>query len=190
MNPIIAIITSSLGAAILTNALTWILALRKRTDDNVLRTREQFASAFQVVSEYKELPYAIRRRRSDVPGEERVRISEVMRDIQARLSFYEAWTRAEDPLIGLVYSELLHSLRIVAGRACKEAWDSPPATKDSDMNISTSIVDLSALKPLESAYTNAVCGYLSSKRNPLTSHCWRKYVRVRVSHELMTITRS
>ncbi len=112
-----------------------------------------FAEAFEAVSAYKEFPYAIRRRRADAPSEERVRLSEELRKVQTRLTYYLAWTQAESEVVGDAYAELVTELRRLAGAACRDAWLTAPITEDARMNIGPDVVDLSALSDLEAATT-------------------------------------
>lgn len=118
------------------------------------------AEAFQAVAEYKEFPYGIRRRRSDAASEERVRLSEEMRPVQARLTFYEEWTRIEDRAVGSAYAKLVRRLRAVACAACNEAWLAPAITSDADMNIPREQVDLAGLAEFEREFTDAASRYV------------------------------
>jgi hypothetical protein len=84
---------------------------------------------------YKELPYAIRRRRADEPNAERIRLSEDVRAIQSKLSYYLAWTRVEAPDTGAAYAELVQQLRRVAGMSMHVAWTEDALDDDAGMNI-------------------------------------------------------
>lgn len=105
---------------------------------------------------YKELPYAIRRRRGDQGPEERVRLSELAREIQGRLSYYRAWTRAESDDVGAAYARLLERLRATAGSASNHAWQERPVASDAEMNLGKDKVDLGDLATYEEAYITAV----------------------------------
>lgn len=118
--------------------------------------RTVFAEAFSAYAEYKEYPYVIRRRNSEKPGEERVRISEQIRQTQERLSYYMAWTRAESSDVGRAYVALLDQMRSSAGAAMKEAWQQPAVADDAAMNITSSQVNLDALQAYENAYSAAI----------------------------------
>ncbi|MBC2637883.1 MULTISPECIES: hypothetical protein [unclassified Rhodococcus (in: high G+C Gram-positive bacteria)] len=104
----------------------------------------------------KEFPYAIRRRRADQPAAERVRLPEEMRALQAKLSYFEVWTDGESKAVGAAYADLVADLRQVAGKACNEAWNAPAVADDAGMNLSSSVIDLSPIKPFEKAYVDAV----------------------------------
>lgn len=101
---------------------------------------------------YKEMPYAIRRRRADDPAAERVRLSETVREIQARLDHFKTWTALENAHVGAAYADLLGELRRVAGRSMHDAWNEPGTDADGGMNMPVGRVDLTALAPYEDAY--------------------------------------
>jgi hypothetical protein len=153
---IAAVIAAFVGAMV-----NIALARRKSLEEERARVRTTFAEALQVVAEYKEFPYAIRRRRGDAAAaEERIRLSEALREVQAKLSYYTAWTKAESDEVGRTYETLVSELRKVAGKACHEAWLAPPANDDKDMNFPPGVVDLSALKPYEDAFVTAAHKHL------------------------------
>jgi hypothetical protein len=106
--------------------------LRARRD----RQREMFARAFAAVADYWEFPYVVRRRRPDEPEAERVRISEALRDVQSRLSFYQAWIATEATKVADAYDELVSATRRIMGEQIHEGWNGPPARSDAEMNIS------------------------------------------------------
>ena len=151
-------------AAIVTATVTAGLAVwaarRKSREEERSRQRTLFAEAYQAYALYKEMPYAIRRRRhDDLPGE-RVRLSEALREIQGKLSFCEAWIAAESDAVGDAYSRLVAELRKVAGGAMREAWTAPPIESDADMNMPPLVIDLSALGPFELAYRESFRAHL------------------------------
>jgi hypothetical protein len=59
-----------------------------RTSRN--RRRNRYSGGWAAVQAYKEMAFAVRRRNVDDRSEERVRISEAMREIQKELAYYEA----------------------------------------------------------------------------------------------------
>lgn len=138
------------------------LTRRKSREEERARVRTVFAEAFEAVAAYKEFPYAIRRRAGDEPARERVRLSEELRAIQTRLTYYSAWIHAESTTVGDAYDMLVTELRKVAGQACHDAWEADPITDDKDMNIGPDLVDLSSLKDHEKAYTTAAESYLAN----------------------------
>jgi hypothetical protein len=164
---IAAIVTASVSAWL----AIWT-ARRKSREEERSRQRTLFAEAYQAYAAYKEMPYAIRRRRGDdLPGE-RVRLSEITREIQSRLSYYEAWIAAESTPVGEAYSHLIGKLRKVAGGAMREAWNAAPITTDTQMNMPPTIVDLSPLSQLEKEFTQAAHAHLDR-----LAPWWKKPIR-------------
>lgn len=161
-----ALLSGAVLAAIITATITACIAVwaarRKSREEERARQRDLFASAFQAYAAYKEMPYAIRRRRHDQASDERLRLSEITREIQERLSYFVAWTAAESDHVGDAYRALVSDLRRVAGGAMRDAWLAAPITDDSAMNIAPTVVDLSSLTPLETAYATAVRKHLTA----------------------------
>lgn len=155
------LLASTVLAAILTGTINILLAWRKSREEERSRVRTVFAEAFAAYAEYKEYPYVIRRRNIEKPGEERVRISEQIRQTQEHLNYYLAWTRAESDDVGLAYDALIEQVRASAGVAMKEAWQQPAITEDAAMIIPSSQVDLGSLKTYELAYTTAIRKHLN-----------------------------
>lgn len=149
-------VSGAVIAAVLGAVINIALAVYKDRAEERARLRATFAEAFEAAMQYKEFPYAIRRRRADEPAAERVRLSEEMRAVQAKLSYYEVWTEGESEKVGAAYKNLVTNLRQVAGKACSEAWKADAIHDDASMNISSSVIDLSALKLHEQAYVDAV----------------------------------
>jgi multidrug efflux pump subunit AcrB len=159
-----AVLSGAFLAALVTAAINIWLTRRKSREEERNRVRtsfaDAFADAFAAYSAYKEFPYAIRRRRADTPGEERIRLSEALREIQANLAYHLAWTAAESETVGNAYANLVQHVRRTAGSAMHEAWKSPPADSDDTMNIPPTVVDLSSLAPHEAAYMEVVREHL------------------------------
>jgi phosphate/sulfate permease len=153
-------LTAALLAAVITAAVTLVLARRKHLEEERARVAVVFAEAAKAVAAYLEMPYAIRRRNHKQPEEERVRLSQEMSKLQADLSFYLAWTAAESTEVGLQYQELVTKLRQVAGTACHEAWEAAAPTSDAQMNIPPTVVDLSAVRPYQNSFTTAAQAHL------------------------------
>jgi hypothetical protein len=159
---IAAIFSGAVLAALLTAALNIAFARRKSLEEERARLRTTFAEAFEAVVRYKEMPYAIRRRRDDEPGAERVRLSEEMRQIQAKLSYYSMWTAGESAAVGDAYATLVGQLRRVAGKACHDAWTAESTSADAQMNIGLDVIDLRELSEFETAYVGAAQQHLDA----------------------------
>jgi hypothetical protein len=169
---IAALLSGAVIAAVVGAIVNTLLARRKSLEEERARVRTTFAEAFEAVSAYKEFPYAIRRRRSDEPAQERIRLSEELRQVQTRLTYYVAWTKAESATVGNAYEALVKQLRAVAGTACHDAWLAPAAEEDADMNFAKGIVDLSSLTSYEQAYTSAAKMYCAGFLK--FSRVWRR----------------
>jgi hypothetical protein len=150
-----AVLAAVIGAIVSVS----LAAYRSYLEDRA-RVRDQLASAMRSVNDYKELPYAIRRRRADEPGAERIRLSESMRATQSQLSYFEAWTGAESKRLGQQYGTLVKTLRSVAGAACRDAWLSAAPKKDSDMNIAPDLVDLREVTNAERLFATEINRHL------------------------------
>jgi hypothetical protein len=157
-----AVLSAAVIAALIAAGINLWLARRKSQEEERARIRNTLAEAFQAYASYKEFPYAVRRRRHDQAAEERIRLSEALREVQARLTYFEAWTKTENPEVGAAYAALIAELRKVAGGAIRQAWLDPPCTDDAGMNIPPDVVDLSALNPLEKAYLAAATRHLAN----------------------------
>jgi hypothetical protein len=156
------VLSATVVAALVTGSVNLLLARSKSQAEERARVRNTFAEAFQAYAEYKEMPYAVRRRDPDNAADERRRLSEELRAIQFRLSYYESWISIEAPSVGRQYTAMVGKLRAVAGGAMRDAWNSSGTANDANMNIAPSLVDLSALAPFESAYRAAVSAHLAT----------------------------
>jgi hypothetical protein len=154
------LLSATLLAAMIAAAVNIMLARRKSREEERARLRDRFAQAYGAYAEYCEFAYAIRRRRHDDRPAERVRISEELRKVQAELSAHEAWVKLESETVGTAYAKLIQEMRKIAGGAMRQAWIDEPATSDGSVNIPPTTVDLSPLKPFETAYMNAVAAHL------------------------------
>ncbi|WP_439381601.1 hypothetical protein [Amycolatopsis lexingtonensis] len=155
-----AVLSGAFLAALITAVITIWLARRKTREEERNRLRAAFAEAFAAYQAYKEFPYAIRRRRVDVPGEERVRLSEALRSVQADLAYHAAWIVIESEQVGKAFTELITQVCATAGTAMHEAWNAPANKTDSAMNIPPSLVDLGELTDHETVYIDAVRAHL------------------------------
>lgn len=157
-----ALLSAAVIAASVTAFITVILARRKSREEERSRIRTVFAEALEAIAAYKEFPYAIRRRDVSDPGKERVRLSEELRRVQTRLTYYTTWINAESKAVGDAYESAVDELRTVAGGACRDAWNAEPISADGQMNIGPDLVDLSSIKPYETAYATTAEAYLAS----------------------------
>ena len=106
-----AIISGAFLAAMVAGAINIWMARRRSREEERARIRSTFAAAFEAYTAYKEFPYAIRRRQADDPDGERIRLSEALRAIQEKLSYYLAWPQAESAAVGQQYAGLVAEAR-------------------------------------------------------------------------------
>lgn len=168
-----AVLSAAVVAAIVTGSINTALARRTTRLEERARVRTSLAEAYQAYADYKEFPFAIRRRRDDQGGEERIRLSEELRQVQSRLSFHQAWTRAEDPTTGAAYNALVGQLRKVAGSSMHEAWLEPGVKDDAGMNISGDRVNLAELEAAEGTFLKAAEDHVKAIAEPW----WRRIAR-------------
>jgi hypothetical protein len=165
-----AVLSGAVVAAVLTSWVNTSLARRGTRLEERARVRATLAEAYQAYSDYKEFPYAIRRRRADQPAEERIRISEAVRQVQSRLSYYQAWTVAESPATGEAYNALVGELRRVAGKSMRAGWEELALGDDAGMNIGRDRVDLGELREVEQEFLRAAESHVRS----LSIAPWRR----------------
>ena len=149
--PTIVISIVALGVSV----ATFFLAGRRARLD---RQRQVFADAFEVVMEYREYPFIVRRRSPDDRAGERRRISGDLSQVLAKLNGFKARLRVEAPFVGDRYAELVAATRRVAGSLITEAWNSEPVGEDK--NIHNPGWDLSELDAYDDAYLRAVADHL------------------------------
>lgn len=165
-----AVLSGAVLAAALTGWVNTVLARRLTRLEERARVRSTLAEAYQAYADYKEFPYAIRRRQADRPADERIRLSEEVRRIQSRLSYYQAWTGAESPATGRTYNELVGQLRRVAGASMRDAWEEPALDDDGGMNIAIDRVDLRELGEAEQRFLRAAEAHVAALATPW----WRR----------------
>jgi hypothetical protein len=121
------------GTASIVNLLG-IVAIGLRQDRQ--RRRELYANALEATLAYREFAYAVPRRRFGARPEERVRISEAMREVQRDLAGAESLMKIErGDEVRAAYSRLVAETRRIAGGYIREAWQTEPITDDRAMNV-------------------------------------------------------
>jgi hypothetical protein len=137
-------------AAIVAMLGVWINGLRAERQ----RRRELYADALEATYAYREFAYVVRRRNPDNQAEERIRISEALREIQRDLKKYEALMKIErSTKVHVEYKNLVDKTREIAGGYMRDAWNAKGAERDDQMNID---IDFTAIDPFEEAYLTAV----------------------------------
>lgn len=149
----------SAGVAAVVSVVTlWINGVRQERG----RRSELYGKALAATMAYREFPYAIERRRNETEhrSEERVRLSEALREVQADISLHQALVRVERSTEVLrAYNTLVTKTREIAGGYMKAAWAGDPVASDKEMNRKV---------PLEYAILDRyVDEYLEKLRNDL-----------------------
>jgi len=166
-----AVTAAAIGGAVSLFALA-LNAIIGGWRERVVRQRQEFSKAFAACLAYEEFAYVVRRRRSNAPQEERIRISSELSIVQRELAYYSAWLATESKDVSKAYENLVAKLRETAGAKIREAWLTPPIESDKDMNIPD--LGLGTLKPLKEAYLLEVAYHLSLVPKPV-----RRLVRSR-----------
>lgn len=146
-------------AAIITGVIAVISLIANGRRARADRQRELFGAAFGDIARYCEFPFIVRRRRHDLPEEERMRISTELSEVQSKLNHNRAILRVEAPRVARAYAALVLGTREVAGESIRQGWDLTPITADTEVHVTD--VDLSDIKPLEDAYLTAVADHLA-----------------------------
>jgi hypothetical protein len=126
-----------IGAAIgLAGVLLGLAVSGDRTERQ--RRRDLHGRALGAVLAYGEMPFMIRRRRSEEKerSSERVRLSDHFSEVKAEMSTCEVLLAADgDERVSAAYRGLVLTARATAGAEAHEAWENPPIAHDSDMNM-------------------------------------------------------
>lgn len=117
----------ALAAAALTFAIT-------RASEAAARRRDGYAEATKELLAWAEYPFRIRRRTSDYP-EELTRLANVGHDLQQNLRYRQVWITSENSWLGKIFAEVRADLGVIIGPACTDAWNTPPITTASGMNL-------------------------------------------------------
>lgn len=157
---LLTLLSATAVSAVVSGVMNLVLDRRKNRAEERIRTRNAFAEAFRAYADYKEFPYAVRRRDAARPAEERQRLSDELRAVQSQLAYFVSWTMLESPAVGSAYNNMVNELRRIAGSAIHDAWESPGISDDAAMNIPRDVIDLTPLAPLEKTYRTAVAAHL------------------------------
>ncbi|MEU2542350.1 MULTISPECIES: hypothetical protein [Streptomyces] len=98
------------------------------------RRAKTFAEALTAVEEYLEMPYRIRRR-SESSSAVRQQLTDEVSSLLARMAFHQAWLQIEATTVAGPYATLVATARAEAGAQMSLAWQQPPITTDSGMNL-------------------------------------------------------
>ncbi|MCC3654028.1 hypothetical protein LIX60_21685 [Streptomyces sp. S07_1.15] len=117
----------ALAGAVLTYVLNQRAARRERR-------AKTFAEALTAVEEYLEMPYRVRRR-PESSAAVRQQLTDEVSGLLARMAFHQAWLQIEASSVAGPYATLVATARAEAGAQMSLAWQQPPITTDSGMNL-------------------------------------------------------
>jgi hypothetical protein len=144
-------LTVGIVAAVVAMLGVWINGLR----DERHRRRVLYADALETTYAYREFAYVVRRRNPERAAEERVRISEALREIQRDLAKYEALMKIERcTKVAVAYRNLVAQTREIAGGYMRDSWNETGAEHDRQMNIAD--ITIEPIATDEKAYLDAV----------------------------------
>lgn len=82
------------------------------------------------------MPYRIRRR-PESSAAVRQQLTDEVSSLLARMTFHQAWLQIEASSVAGSYAALVATARAEAGAQMSLAWQQPPITTDSGMNLGT-----------------------------------------------------
>ena len=145
------------GIAAIVSLLTlWVTGAREARE----RRRRSYAEALTAVVAYREFPYAVRRRRDDIPGRSGSACPRrcAKSSASSRSTPHGSNSKAA-PIHVDAFMALVAETRKVAGGYIHDAWNAEPVKNDEDMNIAG--IDYSTMPAFESAYLAEVTKDLS-----------------------------
>jgi hypothetical protein len=154
------LLSAGIVAALITGTINLTLARRRSREEERARVRTTFSEAFRAYSEYREFPDAIARRNTYAPEQERQRLFEALRQIDARLAFYRTWALLEAPEVGTAYEALLLEAQTLVDKAMRVAWAQPVPADDIERNLDPGLMAPAALLAEERAFREAVAAHL------------------------------
>lgn len=137
----------TLAAAFITAVTSVSVAIAPRWVEARERIRQRYGAATGVLTEWLELPYRIARRTSDDP-EVLAGLAQLGHELQERTARTQAEMAADHRRLGALYTEVLGVVRSKAGQAASAAWNRPPVSSASAMNVGNLTPDSGELKEL------------------------------------------
>ncbi len=104
------------------------------------RRRDLHARSLAAILAYQEMPFMIRRRRHEPEhaSSERVRLAAHFSTVKAELTTCQVLLAADgDERLSASYETLVKVAQRTAGAEAHDAWNSPPITTDTEMNMGT-----------------------------------------------------
>lgn len=123
----IALLGSSVVAGLVTSVLGNVRAA-------ATARREGFANAVRSLIARGEYPYRVRRRVTD-DADVMSALVERGHDLQEQLAACRTWVASEHRVLGLLFEEALTAIDATVAPAIKDAWDNPPISSATGMNL-------------------------------------------------------
>lgn len=120
-----------LGSSVVAGLITSVLGNLRAA---ATARREGYANAVRSLIARGEYPYRVRRRVSDDP-EILSALVERGHDQQEQLAACRTWVTSEHRVLGSLFEAALAAIDETVGPAIKEAWNQPPITAASGMNL-------------------------------------------------------
>jgi hypothetical protein len=116
-------------------ALTAIVTMWvTRAGDAANQRRDRYAQAVATLVAWIEFPYRIRRRTDDESAT-LAGLAAIGHDLQEKLALNQAWISTEHPDMANAYVKARLAVSEFVGPALREAWQTSPVMKASDMNL-------------------------------------------------------
>jgi hypothetical protein len=96
--------------------------------------RDRYAQAVATLVAWIEFPYRIRRRTDDESAT-LAGLAAIGHDLQEKLALNQAWISTEHPDMAIAYVKARLDVSEFVGPALREAWQTPPIKRASDMNL-------------------------------------------------------
>lgn len=120
-----------LGSSVLAGLITSVLGNLRAA---ATARREGYANAVRSLIARGEYPYRVRRRVSD-DADVLSALVERGHDLQEQLAACRTWVASEHRVLGQLFEEALTAIDTTVGPAIKDAWDTPPVSSATGMNL-------------------------------------------------------
>lgn len=120
-----------LGSSVLAGLITSVLGNLRAA---ATARREGYANAVRSLIARGEYPYRVRRRVSD-DDDVLSALVERGHDLQEQLAACRTWVASEHRVLGRLFEAALAAIDTTVGPAIKDAWDNPPISAATGMNL-------------------------------------------------------
>ncbi|WP_392466827.1 hypothetical protein ACF3NS_14085 [Arsenicicoccus cauae] len=127
----VVVAVTLLGSSVIAGLITTVLGNLRAT---AATRREGYANAVRSLIARGEYPYRVRRRVSDEPDVLAALVSRG-HDLQEQLAACRTWVNSEHRAMGELFDKALSDIDASVKPATRDAWDQPPITTASGMNL-------------------------------------------------------